>query len=96
MEFSQKSKLLKRSGDEGCQDNNLCSVECCFVVESFGAEFLNAVIAITDKLPRFTTTGNVGLKFFRSVEALFDFDKNMMYTSIERRHSKMLCLSRKR
>lgn len=47
MEFSQKSKLLKRSGDEGCQDNNLCGAE---------------------------------LKFFRSVEALFDFDKNMMYT----------------
>ena len=45
-----------------------------------GAEFPNAVIAITDKLPRFTTTGNVGLKFFRSVEALFDFDKNVMYT----------------
>ena len=44
-----------------------------------GTKFPNAVIAITENLPRFTTTGNIGLKFFNSIEAILDFDKNMMY-----------------
>ena len=42
-------------------------------------QFPNAVILITKNLPRFTTVGNIGLKFFKSNEAIFDFDRNVMY-----------------
>ena len=43
------------------------------------AEFTDAVILITKALPRFTGTGNLGLKFFRSFDVIFDFDRNYMY-----------------
>ncbi len=42
-------------------------------------DFTDPVILITKALPRFTTTGNLGLKFFRSAEVVFDFDKNQMH-----------------
>lgn len=45
-----------------------------------GKQFSNAVIAITANLPRFTTTGLIGLKFFLSTDSIFDFDNNLMYT----------------
>ena len=45
-----------------------------------GKQFYNAVMAITANLPRFTTTGLIGLKFFLSTDAIFDFDNNLMYT----------------
>ena len=44
-----------------------------------GKQFSNAVIAITANLPRFTTTGLIGLKFFLSTRAILDFDNNLMY-----------------
>lgn len=45
-----------------------------------GKQFSNAVIAITSNLPRFTTAGLIGLKFFLSTHAILDFDNNLMYT----------------
>lgn len=45
-----------------------------------GAHFTNAVIAVTTNLPRFTTTGLIGLKFFLSTDVIFDFDNNLLYT----------------
>lgn len=45
-----------------------------------GKQFSNAVIAVTANLPRFTTTGLIGLKFFLSTDSIFDFDNNLMYT----------------
>ena len=45
-----------------------------------GKQFSNAVIAITSNLPRFTTIGLIGLKFFLSTHAILDFDNNLMYT----------------
>lgn len=44
-----------------------------------GKQFPNAVIATTSHLARFTTTGLIGLKFFLSTTAIFDFDNNLMY-----------------
>ena len=45
-----------------------------------GAPFTDAVIAVTANLPRFTTTGLIGLKFFLSTDVIFDFDNNLLYT----------------
>ena len=42
-------------------------------------EFVNAVIAMTEKLPRFTTAGNIGLKFFKPLDAIFDFDADSLF-----------------
>ena len=50
--------------------------ESCQLCE---AEFSNAVILITKALPKFTATGNIGLKFFKPIDVIFDFDRNMMY-----------------
>ena len=47
----------------------------------FSADFNGAVIAITKALPRFTTTGLIGLKYFNSIDAIFDFDRNRLHTS---------------
>lgn len=44
-------------------------------------EFSDAVIAITKNLPLFTTVGNIGLKYFKAVDVIFDFDRNTMYIS---------------
>ena len=44
------------------------------------APFTDAVIAVTANLPRFTTTGLIGLKFFLSTDVIFDFDNNLLYT----------------
>lgn len=41
--------------------------------------FPNAVVAVTKALPRFTSHGNIGLKFFEAKVVLFDFDKSYMY-----------------
>ena len=45
-----------------------------------GAHFTDAVIAVTANLPRFTTTGLIGLKFFLSTDVIFDFDNHLLYT----------------
>lgn len=50
---------------------------CCIC----NTDFNGAVIAITKALPRFTTTGLVGLKYFKSIDAIFDFDRNRLHTS---------------
>lgn len=42
-------------------------------------EFSNAVIAVTEKLPRFTSVGNIGLKFFMPMDAVFDFESNKIF-----------------
>lgn len=43
--------------------------------------FKNPVIAVTKLLPRFTTTGNIGIKFFEEVVAVFDFKTSSLYFS---------------
>lgn len=42
-------------------------------------EFKNTPVAITTALPRFTSEGNLGLKFFQNVIAVFDFAKGYCY-----------------
>ena len=42
-------------------------------------DFSDAVIAITGNLPRFTSTGLIGLKFFQASDAILDFDEDRMY-----------------
>lgn len=49
--------------------------ESCRIGE---AEFSNAVVLITKALPKFTATGNIGLKFFKPMDVIFDFDRKMM------------------
>ncbi|MCR9012120.1 hypothetical protein [Gabonibacter chumensis] len=44
-----------------------------------GIDFKSPVIAITKALPHFTTEGDIGLKFFQDVIAIFDFDKGICY-----------------
>jgi hypothetical protein len=44
-----------------------------------GITFPNAVVAITPNLPLNTTPGNIGLKFFEKTDAVFDFDKCVVY-----------------
>ena len=44
-----------------------------------GITFPNAVVAITENLPLSTTPGNIGLKFFEKTDAVFDFDKCVVY-----------------
>ena len=44
-----------------------------------GVRFPEAIVLFTEKLPRFTTEGDIGLKFFESVDALLDFDKSAVY-----------------
>ena len=44
-----------------------------------GITFPNAVVVITRKLPLFTTSGNIGLKFFERTHAIFDFDQSVVY-----------------
>lgn len=46
-----------------------------------GARFPEAIVLFTKNLPRFTTEGDIGLKFFESVDALLDFDKSVVYIS---------------
>ena len=42
-------------------------------------KFANPTIAITKSLPKFTTEGSIGLKFFLHTAILFDFDKGVCY-----------------
>lgn len=44
-----------------------------------GVRFPDAVVLITKNLPLFSTEGDIGLKFFESVDALLDFDKSAVY-----------------
>lgn len=44
-----------------------------------GMRFSSPTIAITGALPKFTTEGCLGIKYFRRVIALFDFDNNVCY-----------------
>ena len=44
-----------------------------------GVRFPDAIVMFTKNLPRFTTEGDIGLKFFESVDALLDFDKSVVY-----------------
>ena len=41
--------------------------------------FTDAVVVITKNLPLITTPGNIGLKFFEQTDAVFDFDKSVVY-----------------
>ena len=45
----------------------------------YGITFPNAVVVITRNLPLFTTHGNIGLKFFERIHAIFDFDQSVVY-----------------
>ena len=45
----------------------------------FGITFPDAVVVITKNLPLFTATGNIGLKFFERIRAIFDFDQSVVY-----------------
>ena len=45
------------------------------------SEFYDAVVAITRNLPKFTAVGNIGLKYFKPLDVIFDFDRNIMYIS---------------
>ena len=42
-------------------------------------DFKSVPITITKSLPRFTSEGNLGLKFFQNVMAVFDFNKGYCY-----------------
>lgn len=44
-----------------------------------GVAFPDAVVAITKNLPRFTTPGDLGLKFFERIDAVFDFGQSIVY-----------------
>ena len=44
-----------------------------------GVRFPEAIVLFTKNLPRFTAEGDIGLKFFESVDALLDFDKSAVY-----------------
>lgn len=46
-----------------------------------GVRFPEAIVLFTKNLPRFTAEGDIGLKFFESVDALLDFDKSAVYIS---------------
>lgn len=41
--------------------------------------FPNAVVVTTKNLPKITTAGNIGLKFFEHIDAVFDFDRSVVY-----------------
>lgn len=45
-----------------------------------GRTFSNVPIAITSSVPRFTTDGCIGLRFFQECTAVFDFDRSRMFT----------------
>ena len=45
-----------------------------------GINFPNAVVVITKMLPLFSTPGDIGLKFFERIHAVFDFDESVIYT----------------
>lgn len=45
--------------------------------------FNNHIIAITEVLPKFTTEGNIGIKFFEKSPVIFDFDKSNFYVKKE-------------
>ena len=45
-----------------------------------GIIFPDAVVVITKKLPLFSTPGDIGLKFFERIHAVFDFDESVIYT----------------
>lgn len=51
--------------------------ECSFC----GRTFRETTIAITRNVPRFTTDGCIGLRFFKTCPAVFDFDRSVMYTN---------------
>jgi hypothetical protein len=44
-----------------------------------GITFPDAVVVITKKLPLFSTPGDIGLKFFERIHAVFDFDDSLIY-----------------
>lgn len=45
-----------------------------------GRTFGKQVIAITATLPRFTSAGSIGLKFFEGNVSIFDFDESVLYS----------------
>lgn len=45
-----------------------------------GRTFGKQVIAITATLPRFTSVGSIGLKFFEGNVSIFDFDESVLYS----------------
>ena len=48
-----------------------------------GIAFPSAVVLITKNLPRFTTPGDIGLKFFERIDAILDFDQSVIYMKEE-------------
>ena len=42
-------------------------------------DFKSVPITMTKALPRFTSEGNLGLKFFQNVMAVFDFNEGYCY-----------------
>ena len=48
-----------------------------------GIDFPSAVVLITKNLPRFTTPGDIGLKFFERIDAILDFDQSVIYMKEE-------------
>ena len=53
----------------------LCPQRCSLL----GYTFETPIICITDKLPRFTTEGLIGLLFFKGHITVFDFENNYLY-----------------
>ena len=76
--FDDNPKIELQKG----YDRNGNVVAEAFVPDVFsvgGMKFGSPTIAITGALPKFTTEGCLGIKYFRRVTALFDFDNNMCY-----------------
>ena len=64
-------------------DNNGNVIAQAFIADECnlcGRTFHDATIAITRNVPRFTTDGCIGLRFFNTCPAVFDFDHSVMYT----------------
>ena len=70
--------LHEATGPQGQVMAQLAFSEQC---DLCGVRFPEAIVLFTKNLPRFTAEGDIGLKFFESVDALLDFDKSAVYIS---------------
>lgn len=69
-------KLQKAYNKKGMLIAEATVVKEC---ELCNLKFENSIIAITKALPRFTTEGSIGLKFFEKATVIFDFTQSNFY-----------------
>jgi hypothetical protein len=78
-EFIDNSNIELRQGNDS--KGRKMPVKAFLAKKCYMADvpFYDVTIAITPQLPKFTTVGVLGLKFFEEFNVIFDFGEKILY-----------------